>query len=244
MLNSLIILAIVVLPGWLSLSVNQRYYPRTYDRSTVMSWGIILYHAMIVHLIGIVAAASIVLIWRGYFIGTLGLDRVLTDGPANFTKSSPGTAFASVGLYTLWMLVGSTLSAIIDLPSRSTNAVGRAARFLRLAPSAMTRDDPVWLRALRLERGRSNVQVYIRMKNSDVYVGDLEHYSIWPDSEESRDIVLGDSIRYPAGDSSSSVELDFSNYGGGGVLLNTKNISSIEYIFHDDYEWDGQPAAD
>ena len=75
-------------------------------------------------------------------------------------------------------------------------------------------------------------------------LGDLKSYPVLPQSEESRDVRLGDSIRYPGGDASSPVELEFSNYGGGGVLLNTKNISSIEYMFHDDYEWDGQPTGD
>jgi hypothetical protein len=76
MLNSIIILAIVVLPGWISLSVNQRYYPRIVDRSTVMSWGILLYHAMIVHIIGVAISAAVVLICRAYFLDTLGLDRL------------------------------------------------------------------------------------------------------------------------------------------------------------------------
>ena len=82
------------------------------------------------------------------------------------------------------------------------------------------------------------------MKNGDIYAGNLESYPILPDSEESKDIRLGDSVRYPAGDFSSPVELDFSNYRGGGVLLNTVNISSIEYMFHQDYKWDGSSATD
>ena len=135
-----------------------------------MSWGILLYHAMIVHLIGVALSTTIVLIWRSYFLDTLGLDQVLTDGPAEFTKTSPGTAFAAFGLYALWMLVGSAMSAIIDLPFKMVDGVGRIANFLRLAHLPLSHDEPVWFRALNLDRGKSNVQVHIQMKNGDVYV--------------------------------------------------------------------------
>ena len=244
MLNSIIVLAIVVLPGWLSLSVNQRYYPRIVDRSIVMSWGILLYHAMMVHLIGVAMFATIVLIWRTYFLDTLGLDQILMDGPVEFTKKSPGTAFAVFSVYTLWMLVGSTVTAIMDLPAKMVDGIGRAANLLRLARSPVNSDEPVWFRALNLDRDKSNVQVCVRMKNGDVYVGDLKSYTVLPFSDESRDLRLGDSVRYTGDDSSPPVELDFSDYGGGGVLLSTNDISSIEYMFHNDYEWDGQSAAD
>ena len=247
MLNSIIILAIVVLPGWISLSVNQRYYPRIVDRSTVMSWGILLYHAMIVHTFVIVVFAVQILIWRDYFLVTLDLDLILTDGLVDFAKRYPIYAFTISGLYGLLVVAVSMVSAILDMPSAVINTVGRVAFFLKLAPLPVTDDEPVWFGAFNLDRrgrDKSNVQVYVHMKNGDIYVGDLEHYSIWADSEESRDLILGDSVRYPAGDTSSPVELDFSNYWGGGVLLNTKNISSIEYMFHDDYKWDGRPATD
>lgn len=224
--------------------MNQRYYPRIVDRSIVMSWGILLYHAMMVHLIGVAMFATIVLIWRTYFLETLGLDQILIDGPAEFTKISPGTALAVFGVYALWMLVGSAMSAIMDLPFRLVAGVGKIANLLRLARSPVNSDEPVWFRALNLERDKSNVQVYVRMNNGDVYVGDLKSYTVLPFSDESRDVRLGDSVRYPRGDSASPVELDFSDYGGGGVLLSTKDISSIEYMFHDDYEWDSQPVAD
>ena len=77
------------------------------------------------------------------------------------------------------------------------------------------------------------------MKNGDVYRGNLESYPILPDSEASKDIRLGDSVLYPGGDISSPIRLNFSIYDGGGVLLNTLNISSIEYILHDNYQSQG-----
>ena len=247
MVNSIIILAIVVLPGWISISANQRYHARIVDRSTVMSWGILFYHAMIVHLIGVAIVAAVVFIRQDYFLGTLGLDRILTDGPADFTKESPGTAFSVFGCYSLWIVVGSTMSGIIDLPSKVTIGVGKVARILRLAPPPVSSNQPVWYRALNLDRQnkhKSNVQVRVYMKNSDIYVGDLESYPILPDSEESKDIRLGNSILYPRGDFDSGIELDFSNHVGGGVLLNTMNISSVQYMFHENYGLEDKDVAD
>ena len=186
MVNSIIILAIVVLPGWISISANQRYYARIVDRSTVMSWGILFYHAMIVHLIGVTVVAAMIFIGQAYFLDTLGLDRILTEGLSDFSKKSPGTAFSVFGCYSLWMVVGSTMSGVIDLPSKVTTGVGKVAVILRLAPPPVSSDEPVWYRALNLDRkdkDKSSVQVRIHMKNSDVYVGDLESYPILPDSE-------------------------------------------------------------
>lgn len=242
MANSIIILAIVVLPGWISISVNQRYHPRIFATSTTMTWGIMFYHALVVHIIGGVSVALVALIWQGYFLDTLGLDRILAEGPASFTKNSPRVAFAVFGLYGLWMVIGSAISGIVDLPSKVTEVVGKAMNKLKLAPEPL-REEPVWYRALSIDRRGEDghgqelkVQVSIRMKNGDVYEGSLHSYQIYPASDQSKDIRLGNSVLYPGGDTSAPVELDFGRYGGGGVLLNTTNISSIEYILHDDYE--------
>ena len=238
MVNSIIILAIVVLPGWISISANQRYYPRIVDRSTVMAWGLLFYHAAIVHIIGIGVFTAIALVWQGYFLDTLELDHLLTNGPAEFTKKSPGVSLIVFGLYSIWMLIGSTLSGVIDLPSKLTIGVGKAASNVKIAPEPVEAE-PVWWRALILDRGREielNVQVFVRMKNGDVYEGSLHSYPILSDYEQSKDIRLGNSLFYPAGDTSSPIELDFDDYEGGGVLLNTTNISSIQYILHKGYD--------
>lgn len=238
MVDSLIILAIVVLPGWISISANQRYYPRIVDRSTVMAWGLLFYHAAIVHLIGVAVATVITLAWQGYFLNTLELDHILIDGPAEFAKKSPGVSLVVFGLYGLWMLIGSAFSGVTDLPSKLTISVGKVASKIKFAPEPVE-DEPIWYRALNLDRRGDrelNVQVSVRMKNGDIYEGSLHSYPILPDSEQSKDIRLGDSLLYPAGDTSSPIELNFNEYEGGGVLLNTANVSSIEYILHDDYD--------
>ena len=40
MVNSILILAVIVLPGWISISVAQRHHPRVVDRTALMVWGI------------------------------------------------------------------------------------------------------------------------------------------------------------------------------------------------------------
>ena len=244
MVNSIVVLAIIVLPGWISISAAQLHHPRLVDRTTVMTWGMLFYHAAVVHAIGIAAVALITFAWQGYFLGALALDRILIDGAYAFAKEAPGTAFAVFGLYFLWMLIGSVVSGIIDLPAKLTYGVSRAARKAKLAPEPV-REEPVWHEAFtsaRREKGKSYVQVAIRMKNGDEYFGGLEAYPILPDSVESKDIRLGNAVLYPNGDESSPVDLNFSEFGGGGVLLNTANISSIHYMFHDDYNRQPSPS--
>ena len=238
MVSSIIILAMVVLPGWISITANQRYYPRIVDKSNLMTWGLLFYHAAIVHAIGSAVVIATVLIWQDYFLGALGIERLLTEGPSEFVKKSPGTALAVFGLYGIWAVIGSTLSGVIDLPHKLTTVLGKAMSKLKLASEPLD-GEPVWYNALNLDRKigakELNILVSVRMKNGDVYVGDLESYPILPDSEASKDIRLGKSELYPGGDVSSPIKLDFSDYGGGGVLLNTLNISSIEYILHENY---------
>ena len=120
--------------------------------------------------------------------------------------------------------------------------LGWLAHAARLAPDRL-HEEPVWYSALTIDRrasGKSNVQLRVRMKNDDIYVGNLSSYPILPDSVDAKDLRLGNSVYYPAGEIDAAEELSFSESGGGGVLLNTTNVSSIEYIYHDNYTTSGQ----
>ena len=242
MVNSIIILAVIVLPGWVSISAAQLYHPSVINRSTLMVWGMMFYHAAIVHIVGVGTVAAAALIWRGYFVDTLGLERVLTEGAAEFARDSPGTAFAVFGAYFLWMVAGSALSGVANVPSRLTFAIGKVAQKARLV-SEPIEEELIWYNALNLARkrlGKSGVHVLVYMKDGGVYVGDLVSYPISPDSVESKDIRLGRSQWYPDGDlSSEPTELDFAD-DEGGVLLNTMNINSIHYLLVDDYDDAGE----
>ena len=239
MVNSIIILAIVVLPGWISITANQRYHPRIVDRTTVMVWGILFYHAAIVHIIGVALFAVGIWILGAFSIHTLDLERLATEGFSTYAKENSVAIALTSSIYVLWMLLASVVSGVVDLPSKFTNGLGWIMHRCRLAPEPVE-DEPIWFNALGRERRSitgSRVQVSVRMKNGDIYVGQLLSYPILPDSEKSKDFRLGDSVFYPGGDTDRAVHLNFSlsDYEAGGVLLNTINVSSIEYILHEDY---------
>lgn len=246
MVNSIIILAVIVLPGWVSISAAQLYHPSVMNRSTLMVWGMMFYHAAIVHIVGVGTVTAAALIWREYFVDALGLERVLTGGAVEFARDSPGTAFAVFGAYFLWMVAGSALSGVVNLPSRLTFAIGKVAQKARLV-SEPVEEELIWHGALNMGRrrsGKSSVHVLVYMKDGGVYVGNLVSYPISHDSVESKDIRLGRSQWYPDGDlSSEPIELDFAN-DEGGVLLNTVNVNSIHYLLVDDYGDAGEESAD
>ena len=79
MLDSILVLALIVLPGWLSITVNQLYYPRStgVDKSTVMEWGMVFYHAMVVHVLAVILMAIAMLFWPGLW--TTGIERIIAD---------------------------------------------------------------------------------------------------------------------------------------------------------------------
>ena len=192
-----------------------------------------LYHATIIHILAIALVTILTLIFPNYFLDTLKLEEVLSNGPYDFIKDSPTVGFTTFGLYALWVVVGSIVSGVADLPSALINVVGSVLSKLKLAPERLI-DDLVWHYAFTTD-GNSNkelgVQVRVRMKNSNVYVGYLRSYPILSDSVNSKDFRLGSSVLYENGDTSSPIELDFDNTEGGGVLLNTANVSSIEYLY-------------
>ena len=236
MLNSIIILAIIVLPGWLSISAAQLHHPRLIDRTGVMLWGMLFYHAAVVHAIGVALFALPV-----YLLDAPGVQVILTDGAYAFASESPGAALVLFGGYFLWMVIASVVSGVANLPAKLTYGVSWLLRKANLANEPL-HEEPVWYGALYQDRKEEeertqkeiHVLVSIRMKNGDVYEGVLDSYPLnLPDSEETKDIKLGKSVLYPNGDESSPIYLDFSDDFSGGVLLNTANISSIQYLFRD-----------
>ena len=240
--NYIIILAIIILPGWLSISAAQLHHPRLIDRTGVMLWGMLFYHAIVVHAIGIAISALLIFALPGYFFDTLRIQDILTDGAYAFAIQSPRAALALFGSYFLWMVIAAVVSGVANLPAKLTYGVSLLIRKVNLTNEPL-HEKSVWYRTLYQERKEAedraqkeiHVLVAIRMKNGDVYEGALISYPLnLPDSEESKDIRIGDSVLYPNGDESSPIELNSTEFGSG-VLLNTANISSIQYLFHDDY---------
>ena len=234
MTDSILVLAIVVLPGWLSVAANRFYYARILDPSTTMIWGMMLYHATMVHIVGVISVTILTMLFPSYFLSNLNLDAVLVYGPSKFITESPTAGFVIFGTYTLWIVAGSIVSGVSDAPSLLIRILGSFLRKVKLAPERFE-EEPIWHRAFTTDRERikkSAVQVRIRMKNEDIYVGNLHFYPILPDSENSKDFRLGKFVYYKKGDITSPEELE-SHDNEGGVLLNTENVSSIEYLYID-----------
>ena len=209
-----------------------------------MVWGILFYHATLVHIVGVALLVAGIWVLRAFSIYTLDVVRLVSEGVADYAKEDFATIAYVSAIYLLWMLLASVASGVADVPSKFTNGFGWVMRRCRLA-SEPFEDDPTWFKALSRERsGDERIQVRVRMKNGDIYVGQLLFYPILPDSEKSKDFRLGDSDFSPGGDTSRTVRLDFSDYKSGGVLLNTVNVSSIEYILHEDYGLESRDALD
>ena len=117
MLDSILTLAMIVLPGWLSITANRLYRPSDVEKqkSAIMEWGMVFFHATVVNVVG--AIFIVVLLASCPGLQELGLDRILTEGPMAFVKSSPVTGFVVFGLYLLWLVIGSTISGTANLPS-------------------------------------------------------------------------------------------------------------------------------
>ena len=110
MLDSILILAVIVLPGWLSITANRLYRPSDAEnqKSTVMEWGMVFFHATVVQFFGVVVVAIVLAIRPES--QSLGLDRILTEGPIAFIKSSAAIGFYFCTLYLLFLVIGSTVS--------------------------------------------------------------------------------------------------------------------------------------
>lgn len=245
MIESIFILIAIVLPGWLSVTASRLYHPHEIDKSAIMQWGMLVYHAVILHMI-ITLIPAIAVYVSSYFVAVpLLFDRALIDGslvsPADSSMAFDVVAIALGTAYILVMTFGAIVLGITDFPSQITRYIGSEMRERGAAKEELPRD-PLWYVAWRLKREMEehpNVQLLVRMKNSDVYIGLLYEYQFAPHPDGSRDIILaGDIILWPGGDASNEIDLSFDERGGGGVMLNSANISSIEYLYHGDDEED------
>ena len=246
MIDSIVVLALVLLPGWISVTAGRLHSPRILDRTAVMQWGVLIYHAVVVHIVSILLAGILTLILSDFFFTTLAVDRLFVDGVREYVESDPSLGFTVLGGYALLLVIVSGFSGVIDLPSKITERISWSARKCKIADDPVSQV-PLWYRAWRLDRldaNKSKVQLVVRMKNADVYIGNLYEYQAESEPGNSRDIILsGDIILWPGGDASNIVKLPFEDHGGGGVMLNSTNISSIEYLYHGENEDDEEVGA-
>ena len=70
----------------------------------------------------------------------------------------------------------------------------------------------------------------IRMKRGDIYYGELASYPLLPDSQKEKDFLIAKARFYPGGDPEKEYRLEDID-GGGTVLLNTAEVSSIDVYY-------------
>ena len=238
------VLAVIVLPGWLSVTASRLYYPLTSDKSAVMQWGTLVYHASVSHVI-ISGLFALIVFGLSYCVSIpLPFDNILSNGKIDFEAEFSMWLFLTTGCYAIVMIFGSTLLGVTNIPSRITNRIAKSSSYFS-PDRKMLPDEPLFYQAWELSRrelgDNTTVQVRAQMKNGDLYVGQLYRYEFVIDIDGSRDIMLVDPIvLFPKGDADKMMEFDFSDSSdetiGGGVLLNTENISSIVYEYYTENE--------
>ena len=85
---------------------------------------------------------------------------------------------------------------------------------------------------MREEAEKEAVQLRVRMKSGDIYLGTLIKYPIVGDEIKDKDFLIDKVSYYPRGDASRIRRLARSP-GSGGVLLNTHDVDSIEFAYFD-----------
>ena len=75
----------------------------------------------------------------------------------------------------------------------------------------------------------------VKMKQGDIYFGELISYPVLPDNENKKDFLLRNTRYYPGGDLEEEYWLEEQD-GVGAVLLNTANVQSIQV----NYDWIGE----
>ena len=208
------------------------YYPRPTDKSAIMQWGSLVYHAVIVHVLFTVPYSLIAFGISFVVPVAIPFDNELSNGEINFDSYFSLWTIVWTTISTIVMIVGSTVTGVADIPSWISRTIGIR---IRTADNEMLINEPLFYRAWRTDRKKegetTGVLVRVKMNNGDVYFGRLYQYEFISEIGESRDLILRDTVLHPGGDESQVIEYSFEDGLGGGALLNTKNISSIVYEY-------------
>ena len=192
----------------------------------------LMFHATVAHIIGVALMTFALSIWQSVDTGEItfqlfGLDRI--------SDAMIGVPWVQLLSYVVVLVIVSVLSGILDFPSWVTYAVAWVARRGKGDRKPLY-DRSIWYEALSVgarSADKAHVQVRVRMANGDVYVGDLQDYPVLPDSENAKDFVISGRVRYYDAAEGEAIDINFGE--SGGVLLNTGNVISVEYKYHDGY---------
>ena len=233
MIDSILILVIVILPGGLSVTVNRLYNPSVSDKSLLMEWSMLLYHATVAHIVCIALMTIGLSIWHSFADVALVVEQFLIDGLVSTQLDMSWHQFA---VYIVLLVIVSVLSGIYDFPSFVTYGLAKLSRRGQGERKPLY-EKSTWYHALDdglKSSDKRNVQVRVRLKTGETYIGDLKRYPVLPDSEGTKDFWINGTVLFWSPPQKDPIELRFGKTGA--VLLNTSNVVSMEFQYHDDYK--------
>ena len=236
---------LLVLPGFLAYSFALARRADPVGRTPLWQLSEILKYSVYVHLAG--AALVVGVAW---LLGLLlevenHLDELPGMGPQEFLGSYFAEGVLIFTLYPLYVVVGATLMGAYDLPSRTEGSIIRAASATTRAigsvpglrwvgpPRSSYPQEPIWYHAFHTDTdGLASARplLLVRMKQGDIYYGELASYPLLPDSQKEKDFLISKARLYPGGNPEDEYVLEEVD-GGGTVLLNTSDVSSIEVYY-------------
>lgn len=235
---------ILALPGFLAyrFAVYRRVDP--VEKSPLWQFAEVLEYSVFVHVSGFILAflLSFVLLAVGFEVHLVEL---FSKGPTEFLKTYPAVGAILLITYPVYVIVASTLMGAYDFPGavgkgilKSTLCIGnriRSVPFLRWVPlpSPEIPREPVWYLALhefKIHRGSDRVLLLVKMKQGDMYYGELVSYPIQPDDKKEKDFIIQRAKYYRDGDLDDMFDLEKVE-GGGVVLLNTADVDSIQVYY-------------
>ncbi len=231
-IGSILVLIVVLLPGGLSITVNRLYNPSVSDKSTLMEWSMLMFHATVAHIIGVALMTLFLSLWHSLDTGEFTFQLF---GLGGLSDAMLSISWVQLLVYVVVLVIVSVLSGILDFPSWVTYAVAWVTGRGKSDRKPLY-DRSIWYEALSVgarSAEKENVQVRVRMLNGDVYMGELQDYPVLPDSENAKDFVISGLVRYYDAAEGDTVDINFGETGG--VLLNTGNVTSVEYRYHAGY---------
>lgn len=239
---------VLVLPGFLSYRFSVWRSEDPSQRAPLWQLSAMLEHSVYVHLV----AVGLIIVAHALVERLFGLDSyagfLVREGPNEFLDKHFTEAVLWFILYTLYVILASTLIGYYDIPKKISYTViwvcripaehlSNKVKWLAWLPSPkpLYPQEPVWFYAFNsMSNGyRSKIpNVLVTLKTGDVYYGEMETYPIVLDTESEKDFLIRNALYYPDGDRANEQRL-YEFDGIGAVLLNTVNVDSIIVYYED-----------
>jgi hypothetical protein len=158
-------------------------------------------------------------------LSTIGYDFpfVIENGLVQTFKHYPLDTALLVSLWTILSIIGGYFLGRFD-PERGLRR--------QLAASGLTATD-LWYNVFTLRKAsldKDRCYLAVRMANGDVYYGFLSEYALRADEDGNRELILENITYVPSEGFDKAIDLR-SYQEKGIVLINTRNVHSIEAIY-------------